>query len=310
MTNTTTPPKDQAVTTQQVHITLSAIDRDTSIQCRAEIDLSVVNDYGVRMVENDKFPPVVLFGTTEHCYIGDGWHRVLAAEACDFKTIPAILRPGGRVEALRHALAANAAHGHRRSNADKRRSVQLALTEWPDLSSVQIAERCAVSHTFVDSIRQPATVAGSQPAAPSRRTGRDGKRRKVKTKPTPSKSNVAPLEARQGGATPPAPTPPPAESSEAEIVGSIGEKEMAEVRAGHGFKRAIEPPAVKTTDAALVTAIGTSPDDFIRDQLYRVAVILEEELSITQAEWLTALADAHADAAKQLRERAKALPSK
>ena len=77
----------------------------------------------------------------------------MAAEQIDALDIPAELRAGGRVDALKHALGANAVHGQRRTNADKRRCVELAVKEFASLSSRAIAELCGVSHPYVESIR-------------------------------------------------------------------------------------------------------------------------------------------------------------
>ena len=139
-----------------MNIPLSSIQRDASIQCRAEIDLGVVNDYAERMSAGDKFPPVELFGVAGKCWPGDGWHRIMAAESIGAKSIVAHLRKGGRVDALKHALSANSLHGHRRSNADKRRCVEIALAEFPNDSSRKIAKLCGVSDPFVNSLRPEA----------------------------------------------------------------------------------------------------------------------------------------------------------
>ncbi len=61
--------------------------------------------------------------------------------------------PGGRIDALKAALSANAAHDIRRGNADKRRAVEIALREFPKLSSRMIAELCGVSDPFVGKLR-------------------------------------------------------------------------------------------------------------------------------------------------------------
>ena len=123
-----------------MNIALSAIQRDTSIQTRAEINMETVNSYAEAMTEGAEFPPVVLFGTKDKCWIGDGWHRVMAAEQIGAMDIPAELRDGGRIDALKPALWANAVHGQRRTNADKRRCVELAVKEFASLSSRQIAK--------------------------------------------------------------------------------------------------------------------------------------------------------------------------
>lgn len=73
-------------------------------------------------------------------------------------------------------------YGHSgRTNADKRRAVEIALAEFPKLSSRAVADLCGVHHTFVQKQRpeQVATVATSTV------TGADGKqypaKRKAKT---------------------------------------------------------------------------------------------------------------------------------
>lgn len=136
-----------------MRVKLAAVELDVSIQCRATIDTGVVNDYAERMGEGDKFPPVVLFGTKEKCWIGDGWHRIMAARQTGAEDIAAELRKGGRADALKHALSANAMHGHRRTNADKRRCVEIALREFPKLSSRAVAEMCGVSAQMVNNGR-------------------------------------------------------------------------------------------------------------------------------------------------------------
>lgn len=135
-------------------IPIASIQLDTTIQCRADIDIATVNEYSEAMQEGVEFPPVELYGTAEKSWIGDGWHRVMAAKSIDIPEISANLHPGGRMEALRAALAANAAHGRRRTNADKRCAVAIALREWPNKTDLEIAETCAVSHPFVAGLRR------------------------------------------------------------------------------------------------------------------------------------------------------------
>lgn len=154
-----------------VKIPVAAVQLDTSIQCRAQIDTATVNEYAERMTEGDKFPPIIVFGSADRCWIGDGWHRVLAARQISARKIDAELKRGNRVDALKHALQANAQHGQRRTNADKRRCVEIALREFPKLSSRAIGKMCGVGHTVVDQIR-PIQVASD---ATSHRTGADGK---------------------------------------------------------------------------------------------------------------------------------------
>lgn len=153
-------------------VRLDSIDLDVSIQCRASIDTGTVNEYAEAMTAGDKFPPIALFGTEKRSWIGDGWQRVLAARQIGLHTIDADLHSGGRIAALKHALGANIRHGLRRSNADKRRCVEIALREFPKLSNRAIAEMCGVDKNTVEAVRGP-TGENHQ----LKRTGRDGKER-------------------------------------------------------------------------------------------------------------------------------------
>lgn len=149
-------------------VNIESILMDTSIQCRASIDMGVVNDYADRISEGDKFPPVVLFGDAGRCWIGDGWHRIVAYRQLDFIEVETDLRRGGRADALKHALGANAIHGHRRDRADMRRCIEIALQEFPRLSNNAVAELCGVSDHTVASVRGPASQN-------TKLTGKDGK---------------------------------------------------------------------------------------------------------------------------------------
>lgn len=89
-------------------------------------------------------------------WLADGFHRVAAARQAGLVDIEAIVHDGGRREALLHAVGANARHGLRRGNADKRRAVELPLAdaEWGAKSSNWIAQTCGVSQPFVAQVRE------------------------------------------------------------------------------------------------------------------------------------------------------------
>lgn len=179
-----------------MQIQVGSIELDTSIQCRASIDTGTVNDYAERMAAGDQFPAVELYGTKGKSWIGDGWHRVMAAKQLGELRINATLHEGGRAEALKAALGANAVHGQRRSNADKRRCVEIALREFPKLGDNAIATLCGVSNHMVADHR-PAQL-GDSPS--SKRTGLDGKERPAKREP--ANTNPEPWETPAGYETP------------------------------------------------------------------------------------------------------------
>ncbi len=74
---------------------------------------------------------------------------------------------------FQRALGANAAHGHKRSPADKRRCVEIALREFPTMSDRTIAEICGVSPTTVGSLRPQLSKLDSS----AKTIGKDGKAR-------------------------------------------------------------------------------------------------------------------------------------
>lgn len=185
---TTSPPQSNADIRL---LKLSEIPTTAGTQIRASINKEALDEYAEAMKDaTNKFPPVVVFHDGNRYILADGFHRVLAATRNGFRDIVAEVRKGAKSDALKYALSANAAHGIQRTNLDKRRSAEMALHEWPNLSDVELGRICAVSHTFVADVRrsiQPATVAGSP------RIGADGKARRL---PVPSYPNAPATQPR------------------------------------------------------------------------------------------------------------------
>jgi len=155
-------------------VELSRIVRDPEIQPRETLDRDTVEQYAEAMLAGAAFPPVVIHDDGERLWLSQGFHRCAAAERAGWETIPAEVRRGKRRDALWDALGSNREHdtvGLRRSNADKRRAVLLALGAEPGLSNVAIARHVGVSDPFVMKLRKPLTVRASD----GRRTGTDGK---------------------------------------------------------------------------------------------------------------------------------------
>lgn len=153
-------------------VVLTAIAFDAGTQIREAINESVVADYADRMTEGAQFPPVVLFHDGNRYYLADGFHRYMAAQRNGFVDIPADVQAGTKEDALWFALGANRNHGHRLSHADKRRAVEIALTQWPGRSAGSIAEHVGVDRGFVSDMRRRLDMVSS---TPERVIGRDGK---------------------------------------------------------------------------------------------------------------------------------------
>src|SRR5262245_19225037 len=108
------------------------------------------------MADGAAFPALTVFLDDAGVHwLADGFHRYHAADRLGWHRIEADVRQGERRDALLHAAGANATHGLRRSNDDKRRSVLLLLAdpEWSRWSDGRIAQQCSVGETLVRTVR-------------------------------------------------------------------------------------------------------------------------------------------------------------
>lgn len=158
---------------------LSQIVTTAGTQIRAKIDADTVDEYATAMQDaTNTFPPVVVFHDGNQYILADGFHRVMAAVRNGFKDIKVEINKGTKSDALKYALGANSSHGLKRSNSDKRRSVELALAEWPKLSDREISRICCVDNSTVSKIHNELLESNSCENAETR-IGADGKERKM-----------------------------------------------------------------------------------------------------------------------------------
>lgn len=159
---------------QTQDLPLEAIDVYGGTQTRVKTDDEAISSYAAEMAQGTVFPPITVFYDGATYWLADGFHRYLAAKRNETPTIHAEVHAGGRSDALRHALGANATNGVYRNNADKRNVVEIALREWSDRANPVLAEICKVSVELVRQVRKE--MIDSQRLAPSvTLTGRDGK---------------------------------------------------------------------------------------------------------------------------------------
>ena len=120
------------------------------------MDAGVVDEYAEAMKAGAKFPPLDVFKIDGRFIVADGYHRHRAAEKARVKEFPCVVHEGGMRAAILFASGANAAHGLRRTNEDKRRAVERLLSdkEWSIWSDNEIAKRCNVSHELVANLRE------------------------------------------------------------------------------------------------------------------------------------------------------------
>src|SRR3954468_17862768 len=124
------------------------------------------------MAAGDVFPPVVVFQDGDLYWLADGFHRFGAAQSIGVETIACDVREGGLRDAILYSCGANADHGLKRSNEDKRRAVVRLLEdeEWRAWSDSDLGRRAAVSHDFVRRIRASLASDASEGELPAERT--------------------------------------------------------------------------------------------------------------------------------------------
>ncbi|MCH6258038.1 ParB/RepB/Spo0J family partition protein [Puniceicoccaceae bacterium K14] len=161
-------------------VPLEQIDIYSGTQTRVTTVDEAVDSYSEAMKNGAEFPPIDLYFDGSKYYLADGFHRFLAAKRNEEKDIPAIVIEGSRLEALKHALGANATNGLYRTNADKRHAAEIALEEWPDLSNAYLADLCKVSIELVRRVRKAVGL-----DHPDHVLGKDGKKYPSKVDRTP-----------------------------------------------------------------------------------------------------------------------------
>ncbi len=162
-------------------ITLDAIRTDGGTQARGAIDAAWVDELAAVVADGaGALDPVVVFYDGAAYWLADGFHRVAAYAKAGRAIIRAEVNQGTRRDAVLYACGANAKHGLRRTNADKRRAVETLLRddEWTQWSDREIARRCGVSNDFVSrtrpSICHSMTDAPEAPASTTRTVERNG----------------------------------------------------------------------------------------------------------------------------------------
>lgn len=153
------------VVPEPVLIALSSIRDDGGTQIRVQpTDASLVQDLVTAYVVGPPPPPLVVFKDGANVWLADGFHRLAAAKAT--KTLISVhceVHIGDLGAAIDYACGANAAHGLRRSNADKRNAVVKAVENdarrvaegHEPRSNPEIARICGVHHSLVYDIRPP-----------------------------------------------------------------------------------------------------------------------------------------------------------
>lgn len=172
-----------------VRIPLAQIEIGAGTQARTRIENALAEEYAEAMQDGAFFPPVIVFSDGKNSYLADGFHRVEAARRCGFLDIDAIEEQGTARDALWYALGANKAHGLRMSRADVRRAIGLALQEFPERSSRDIARQIGCGDQLVGEVRAE-LESNCVIHAVEKTVGADGKCRPAKRKARPAPESI------------------------------------------------------------------------------------------------------------------------
>jgi uncharacterized ParB-like nuclease family protein len=169
--------------TDEITLSVAAIRTDGGTQPRSTILRDVVEEYAAAMADGAKFPAITVFYDGAEYWLADGFHRLAATDTAGREKINCDVRQGTRRDAVLHSVGANAAHGMRRTNDDKRRAVRVMLEDvapechgghvcrdgrhwsqqcWQTWADREIARRCGVGADMVGRLRPVDTVANRQ----------------------------------------------------------------------------------------------------------------------------------------------------
>lgn len=188
------------------NVTLDSVRINGGTQSRVELNQSTISEYAESIRLGSNFPPVVVFFDGSNFWLGDGFHRYHAHRQAGAMEIAAEIRTGTQRDAVLHSVGANASHGLRRTNEDKRRAVQTLLNdpEWATWTDREVAKACGVSHTFVATIRSPEVA---QQRQENREKSIANRLHRVEPGSTPlAESDSMPLVSQASGAVASAPS--------------------------------------------------------------------------------------------------------
>lgn len=138
-------------------VRLDQIRIDGGTQMREHLDQDVVKDYAEKMREGVVFPHLITVYDGSTHWLVDGFHRYFAIQAAGKSGHLCVVHEGTLEDAIFMATSVNGSHGLQRSNATKKKCVEVALAsvKTKGWSNVQIAKHCGVSDTFVAAVRDP-----------------------------------------------------------------------------------------------------------------------------------------------------------
>jgi hypothetical protein len=165
-------------------------------QVRKKLDKDTIDQYTEALKNGAIFPPLVVFAEHEsdRYILADGFHRHHAYVNAEVDKCEVEVHEGSLHEALLWALGSNDEHGLRRTNADKRNAVEMALKD-PEISGlqiIQIADVCRVTERTVRNIRDDMDLnIGKRKKSNKKGKGEDPDPKDVRpTRPAPTQAEA------------------------------------------------------------------------------------------------------------------------
>lgn len=154
-----------------LNLPINVIKATGATQSRVSLSETAVSEYAEFIRLGGDLPPVVVYEDGSDIWLADGFHRFHAHRAAGAVEIACEVRSGTKRDAILFSAGANASHGLRRTNEDKRRAVLTLLedAEWSKWSDNQIAKACSVSNHLVSDVKASLTL-NSPSENPAERT--------------------------------------------------------------------------------------------------------------------------------------------
>jgi hypothetical protein len=181
---------------KKIELAVDNILASAATQVRKKLSKDTIDEYTEAMQNGAIFPALIVFAEKEsdRYILADGFHRHHAYVNAEIPKCKVEVHEGGLHEALLYALQANDEHGLRRTNADKRNAVELALKD-PEISTlevIQIADVCRVNERTVRRIRDDLDLeVGKRKKGNKKGKGQDPKPEDERpTRPAPTQNEV------------------------------------------------------------------------------------------------------------------------
>jgi len=153
---TSSPHRPISLSSPSLAPALTDIRIDGGTQPRTELNEDVIAEYAELLQEGAEFPSITVYFDGANYWLADGFHRYWAAKRANAELSINVIHGSNR-DAILHSVGANAKHGLRRSNQDKRKAVKTLLLDeewcqWSDCLWHRIEDSIARSPVNVKSL--------------------------------------------------------------------------------------------------------------------------------------------------------------